>query len=228
VSLPISHFAEQIYAGVLGKTIGVYVGRPVEGWSYDAIQSRFGEVAHYVAQQLNAPLIVPDDDISGTFVFYRALADNGCPAHISAAQIGDTWLNYVIEDKTILWWGGLSRSTEHTAWLRLKAGIPAPRSGSTALNGRSMAEQIGAQIFIDTWAMSNPGDPERAAAMARQAASVSHDGLAVEAACFLAALEALAFVERDLGRLLETGRALISDERLKRLRARLDRPPPRL
>src|SRR5690606_16881400 len=107
-----------------------------------------------------------------------------------AAQVGDTWLNYVVEDKTILWWGGLSRSTEHTAWLRLKSGIPAPQSGSMALNGRSMAEQIGAQIFIDTWAMVNPGDPERAVAMARQAASVSHDGLAVSAACFLAALEA--------------------------------------
>lgn len=211
------HYAEQIYAGVLGKIIGVYVGRPVEGWRYDAIQARFGEVAHYVAPVTGAPLIVPDDDISGAFVFYRALEDNDYPPQIRAQQIGDTWLNYVIEDKTILWWGGLSRSTEHTAWLRLQAGIPAPESGSMALNGRSMAEQIGAQIFIDTWAMANPGDPERAVAMAREAASVSHDGLAVDAACFLAALESLAFDQPDLTQLLLEGQRFITGTRLRRL-----------
>ena len=31
-------YREQIYAGVLGKIIGVYLGRPVEGWSYDKIR----------------------------------------------------------------------------------------------------------------------------------------------------------------------------------------------
>ena len=34
-------FREQIYAGVLGKIIGVYLGRPVEGWSYDKIRETF-------------------------------------------------------------------------------------------------------------------------------------------------------------------------------------------
>lgn len=40
----------------------------------------------------------------------------------------------------------------------IKNGIKAPMSGSIALNGQSMAEQIGAEIFIDTWAMVNPGN----------------------------------------------------------------------
>jgi ADP-ribosylglycohydrolase len=213
----IDQFAEQIYAGVLGKAIGVYFGRPVEGWSYDRIRARFGEVAFYVAEEVGAPLVVPDDDISGTFVFYRSLEDNGYSPDLSAAEIGDTWLNYIVENKTILWWGGLSRSTEHTAYLRLKSGIRAPQSGSLALNGRSMAEQIGAEIFIDTWALANPGDPERAVALARRAASVSHDGLAVEAACLLAAMEALAFCERRLDRLLADGLRFVGHERLLRL-----------
>ncbi len=39
----------------------------------------------------------------------------------------------------------------------LKNGIKAPKSGSVELNGRSMAEQIGSEIFIDTWALANPG-----------------------------------------------------------------------
>ncbi|MDA0260567.1 MAG: ADP-ribosylglycohydrolase family protein [Actinobacteria bacterium] len=32
-------YAEQVYAGVLGKIIGVYLGRPFEGWSNRRIAS---------------------------------------------------------------------------------------------------------------------------------------------------------------------------------------------
>ncbi|MEA3132353.1 MAG: hypothetical protein QOG17_199 [Gammaproteobacteria bacterium] len=210
-------FAEQTYAGVLGKLIGVYLGRAVEGWPYSAIQNTFGEIDYYVNDKVNWPLIVPDDDISGTFLFYRALEDNGYPTDISAKAIGDTWLNYIVEDKTVLWWGGLGRSTEHTAYLRLKAGVHAPESGSAKLNSRAMAEAIGAEIFIDTWAMSNPANPERAAAMARAAASVSHDGVAVEAAVLLAAMQAQAFVESDIDKLLDLGCSMIRDDKLRRI-----------
>lgn len=208
---------ERVYAGVLGKLIGVYLGRAVEGWRYADIRERFGTVANYVHHEVGMPLIVPDDDISGTFVFFRALEDHGFDPQLSARQIGDCWLNYVIEDKTILWWGGMSRSTEHTAYLRLRQGRAAPASGSIALNGRAMAEQIGAQIFIDGWALANPGAPERAARLARQAASVSHDGIAVECAVFLAVLESLAFVEPDAERLLERALALTGDAALRGL-----------
>ena len=155
----LERYYEQIYAGVLGKIIGVYLGRPVEGWSYDEIRKTFGTVDYYVSHEVGAPLIIPDDDISGTFVFYRALEDNGSPIDITAEQIGETWLNYIIENKTILWWGGLSRSTEHSAYVQLKKGVKPPMSGSIALNGRSIAEQIGSQIFIVTWDMANPGVP---------------------------------------------------------------------
>jgi len=208
---------ERTYAGVLGKLIGVYLGRAVEGWFYEDIQREFGEVDYYVNHRVNWPLIVPDDDISGTFLFFRALEDNGFPRDISAKTIGDTWLNTIVEDRTVLWWGGLGRSTEHTAYLRLKAGIEAPRSGSVEMNGPGMAEQIGAEIFIDTWAMANPNDPERAAAMAREAASVSHGGVAIEAAVLLAAMEAAAFSERDIDKLLDLGLSFARHDQLKRL-----------
>jgi len=209
--MSILKYRNQIYAGVLGKIIGVYMGRPVEGWSYDAIRSRFGTIDYYVAHKTGAPFIVPDDDISGTFVFYRALEDNGYPSDVTAEQIGEAWLNYIVEDKTILWWGGLARSTEHSAYLRLKAGIRPPLSGSGEKNGMAIAEQIGAQIFIDTWAMTNPGNPARAAQMARRAASVSHDGIAIECAVYLAAMEAMAFIERDADTLLRECRRYIGD-----------------
>ncbi len=198
-------YSERVYAGVLGKIIGVYLGRPFEGWSNEAIEKRLGEIDYYVHDKLNVPLIVTDDDISGTFTFIRALEDYGCDPNISPRQIGQTWLNYLIENRTILWWGGLGNSTEHTAFMRLAAGIEAPHSGSMAMNGQVVAEQIGAQIFIDGWAMVAPGDPERAADLARRAGSVSHDGEAVYGAQVLAAMEAAAFTESDTNKLLDIG-----------------------
>ncbi|MEZ4661820.1 MAG: ADP-ribosylglycohydrolase family protein [Caldilineaceae bacterium] len=98
----------------------------------------------------------------------------------------------------------MGNSTEHTAYMRLKHGIQAPESGSIALNGKVVAEQIGSQIFIDGWAMVSPGDPERAADLARRAASVSHDGEAIYGAQVIAAMEAQAFVESDINKLIDT------------------------
>ena len=215
--MTVQKYAEAIYAVVLGKIIGVYLGRPVEGWPYERIQREFGEVRYYVHDAVGAPLVVADDDISGTFGFFRALEDTDYSRDITSQDIGNTWLNYIIEDKTILWWGGLGRSTEHTAYLRLKSGIPAPQSGSIRLNGPTIAQQIGAQIFIDAFAMMSPGDPDQAVDLIRKAASVSHDGLAVEAACFLGAMEALAFDIRSLDDILDAAMAYVSSDQLKSL-----------
>jgi ADP-ribosylglycohydrolase len=203
-------YAERVYAGVLGKLIGVYLGRPFEGWTYERIMQELGPINYYVNERRDVALrshhlVVTDDDVSGTFAFPRALADNGFPKQLTSRQIGNGWLNYIVEDRSILWWGGIGNSTEHTAYLRLKSGIEAPRSGSIELNGSTVAEQIGAQIFIDGWAMVSPGNPAQAAYLAEQAGRVSHDGESVHAAKLLAAMEAQAFVEADVQKLLDVG-----------------------
>lgn len=210
MSLP-KDYAEKVYAGVLGKIIGVYIGRPFEGWPNENIEKYLGEVWYYVNDKLghNPPLVVTDDDISGTFAFIRALQEHGIRKDLSAESIGKTWLNNIIEDKTILWWGGMGTSTEHTAYQRLKMGISAPKSGSIELNGQTVAEQIGAQIFIDGWGLVCPGDPAQAARFAKEAGSVSHDGEAVFGAQVVAALIAQAFVEKSIDKLLDTALGFI-------------------
>ncbi len=203
MTLP-SDYVERVYAGALGKIIAVYLGRPIEGWSYEMIMKRFGEINYYVHEALEEPLIVTDDDLSGTFTFVRAMPDYGNSLDLTPERIGQTWLNYIVEGKTILWWGGIGDVTEHTAYLRLKNGIQPPRSGSIELNGPIMAEQIGSQIFIDCWGMIAPGDPELAADLARRAACVSHDGEAIYGAQVVAALVAQAFVESDMNKLIDS------------------------
>ena len=51
-------YEEKVYAGVLGKLIGVYLGRPFEQWSHERIMEELGEINYYVNEQLNVPLVV--------------------------------------------------------------------------------------------------------------------------------------------------------------------------
>ncbi|KIW59930.1 hypothetical protein PV05_00188 [Exophiala xenobiotica] len=209
-----SDYLERVYAGVLGKLIGVYLGRPFEGWSHQQIMKELGPIQYYVHDKLDVPLVVTDDDVSGTFMFVRALEEHGVNSNLTSEDIGKTWLNNVIERRTIFWWGGNGISTEHTAYLNLKRGVPAPRSGSIQQNGKTVAEQIGAQIFIDGWAMVAPGSPALAAKLAKAAGSVSHDGESVYAAMLWAAMEAEAFLSDDRDHLLETGLSFIPSNSL--------------
>ncbi len=60
-------YLERVYSGVLGKMIGVYLGRPFEGWTYEKITTELGQITNYVHEKLDMPLIVTDDDLTGTF-----------------------------------------------------------------------------------------------------------------------------------------------------------------
>ncbi|KAI0886979.1 ADP-ribosylglycohydrolase [Annulohypoxylon maeteangense] len=210
-----SDYLERVYAGVLGKVIGVYMGRPFEGWTHQRILKELGHVRYFVNERLGVPIVVTDDDVSGTFTFVRVLEEHQ-PTLRGAEDVGRTWLNNIIKDRTVFWWGGNGVSTEHTAFLNLKNGIRPPMSGSTRVNGKTIAEQIGGQIFIDGFAMAAPGQPAVAAILAGSAASVSHDGDALAAARMWAAMEAEAFVSNNVEHLLDTGMRFLGSNGLIR------------
>jgi len=201
-----SNYDEQVYAALLGKVIGVQYGAPIEGWTDERIWQTYGELDGYVQHY---HYFRPDDDLSGPLVFIRALEDFTPTEELTPQEIGNTWLNYLGDGHCTLWWGGYGVSTEHTAYLNLANGIPAPRSGSIAQNGAVVAEQIGGQIFIDTWGLVCPNDPHKAARYARKAASVSHDGEGIYGGMFVAGIEAAAFGEKSTLKLLEVGLSLI-------------------
>ena len=85
-------YAERVYAGVLGKLIGVYLGRPFEGWTNERIERELGDITDYVHDRLVKRLLVTDDDISGTLTFVRAFEDCGDSFDIPARDIGQSWL----------------------------------------------------------------------------------------------------------------------------------------
>ncbi|HEY5585430.1 MAG TPA: ADP-ribosylglycohydrolase family protein [Ruminiclostridium sp.] len=202
-------YINKIYAGWLGKIIGIRHGSNIESWSYEAIEKVYGEVENYLFDFKN---FAADDDSNGPMFFLRALEDYTHTSDITAEQIGLTWLNYAPFEHGFYWWGGYGKSTEHTAYLNLRNGIMAPRSGSIEQNGAAVAEQIGGQIFIDTWGLVVPGDFKLAAQYAEKAASVSHGGNGVYGGMFIAACISAAFIENDLMEILEDGLSVIPSD----------------
>ncbi len=209
----VDQYLEKVYAGFLGMNIGIRLGAPVESavWTYERIRDTYGEIRDYVKQYAK---FAADDDVNGPVYFLRALRDDAPDGKVTAQAVARAWLNYTREGIGMFWWGGYGVSTEHTAYLNLKKGIPAPQSGSAAQNGRILSEQIGGQIFVDTWGLIHPGEPEGAADDAEIAASVSHDGEGLNGARFIAACIAAAFEERDILSVIESGKKQIPPESL--------------
>jgi ADP-ribosylglycohydrolase len=199
-----SDYEARVYAGWLGKCIGVRFGAPLENWTYDEILDNLGELDWYVRED-SGKIFKPDDDTAMSMIEIRALEDNGVSAELTPQQVANTSLNYLGDQHGTLWWGGYGFSTEHTAYVNIANGIPAPYSGSIALNGAVLAEQIGGQIFSDVWGLVAPNNPSLAARLAQACSSVSHDGNAVYGGRFIAALVSAAFSESDPRKLIEIG-----------------------
>lgn len=195
---------EKLYAGLIGMDAGMRLGAPVENpyWTYERLQSYYGDIRGYLREQR---YYTADDDVNGPLIFVRALADNAMPETLTSEAVGETWLNYTRRGMGMFWWGGEDASTEHRAYMNLRRGVKAPRSGSIGENGKTAAEQIGGQIFVDAWGLICPGDPARASALAAAAASVSHDGSGVDGARFMAACIAAAYTASSLDEVLDTG-----------------------
>ena len=202
-------YLEKVYGGLLGKCVGVRLGAPVEPtiWSYERIKKTYGDITGYVKNYKN---FAADDDVNGPLFFIRALLDY--PAPITAREIGQTWLNYTREGIGFYWWGGYGRSTEHTAYLNLKSGLEAPLSGSIEVNGSTVAEQIGGQIFIDSWGWVFPDNPAEAAKYAEMAASVGHDRNGMYGGIFIAVCISLAFSNNSIEEIIKEALTYIPED----------------
>lgn len=200
----------KLYGGFLGMNVGIRLGAPVEPaiWTVERINRTYGDIRGYIKDYKH---FAADDDANGPVLFLRALDDtNGKPP--TPQSVAEAYLNYTRDGIGMFWWGGLGVSTEHTAYLNLLSGITAPQSGSIRQNGSTVAEQIGGQIFIDTWGLVAAGDVKRAAQYARIAASVSHDGEALNGAAFIAGCIAHAFIEQDIEKIMDVSLRGIPDD----------------
>ena len=105
-SSSVESWAERVYAGVLGKIIGVYLGRPFEQWTHADIEERArrdhrlrdrspGDRARQARQPAHR-----HRRRHLRHVHLPARARGLRHADLTTEQIGQTWLNYIIEERS--------------------------------------------------------------------------------------------------------------------------------
>ena len=194
---------------MLGKIIGVYLGRPFEGWTYEQIMAELGEIKYYVHEKRGVPLIVTDDDISGTFTFLRALPDYGNRRDLTAradrpdlAELPDRAPHRAVVGRA----GQLDRAHRLPA-AEARHPRPAQRlDRHQRQGGRRADRRADLHRRLGDGRPGRPGPGRRPGPAGR---IVSHDGEAIYGAQVLAAMEAQAFVEPDIDKLLDSGVSFI-------------------
>jgi len=202
-----------------GRIAGCMLGKPVEGWSRDAIRSYlnvFGEypLADYVPPALEKmPEDVPqrthgasargqwdhalaDDDTNYTVIGLKIMEERG--PDFTTADVGQSWLRNLPFHSVC--------TAEKQAYLNLANELPLEQ---VPIYLNPYREWIGAQIRADFWGYSAPGWPEKAAEFAYRDAALSHvkNGIYGEMMC--AAMISAALATDDVNEIIAAGRSEI-------------------
>jgi ADP-ribosylglycohydrolase len=174
------NYQKNIKACLLGKAIGGTLGMRTEGMDGPFDYEYYNP---YPAQML------PNDDLD-LQVLYVAFLSKQQEPEISCNNLKDAWLKHV----DFPW-------DEYGIALRnLKAGIEPPYSGSF---DNWFTNGLGGAIRSELWACLAPGNPDTAVLFAKQDACIDHANEGIHAEVFLAALQSMAFVEKDREKLLD-------------------------
>ena len=215
--------ADRILGGWLGRIAGNMLGKPVEDgeiWTRDRIDRYLRQTG---ALPLTDYLPEPpegggddfplrpewrecvrgrihgscrDDDVDYAILGLHLLETHGFG--FSTEQVGELWLLTLPYLQTF--------TAERAAYRNLANGLRPPL---TATYENPYQEWIGALIRADVFGWTSPGDPERAAALARRDAVLSHTGNGVYGAMWAAALIAAAFTAPTVRQALDTSLSVI-------------------
>ncbi|WP_435642756.1 ADP-ribosylglycohydrolase family protein [Streptomyces sp. H49] len=214
--------ADRIHGGWLGRIAGNMLGKPVEQgevWTRERIDGylrRAGALplTDYLpepADEADAAALRPewracvrgrihgscrDDDVDYTVLGLHLLETRGFG--FSTEDVGELWLRRLPYLQTF--------TAERAAYRNLASGLRPPL---TATYDNPYQEWIGALIRADVFGWTCPGDPVRAAGLARRDAVLSHTGNGVYGAMWAAALIAAAFTAPTVRAALDTALGVI-------------------
>ncbi|UVI30141.1 ADP-ribosylglycohydrolase family protein [Paenibacillus spongiae] len=176
-------FASRIYAGWLAQIVGGALGTAIEGYTSEKLKAKFGDIRHYVRKPNTY-----NDDITFEIAFLSAFDKQGY--EVTSDTIAEEWVALVPSG-----W-----SAEEIALKNIRTGIYPPESG---YRNNPFREWIGAQMRGAICGMVAPGNPKEAARLAWKDGVVSHAGNGVLGEIFNAVFVSLAFVEKDIRKIVE-------------------------
>ena len=180
-TIPYELYRDKVLGGWIGKSLGGTIGR-FEGTR---------RITHFRIEDLAPEKVLANDDLDVQLVWLEVLLEKGI--HFRSQDLMSTWLRDY--DFNYGEYGYARRNA-----LR---GIAAPCSGE--YGNAYYVTGMGCPIRSEVWGMICPGNPPLAAEYAAKDGILDHAGESVWAEQFLAALEAEAFFESDLNRLLDIG-----------------------
>ncbi len=175
-------YYDKVYGGWVGKSVGGAIGAQVEG------QKRLHSFTEETAIPEQWP---PNDDLDLQVLWLHALFERGLD--VASKDLAEEWFDHC-------WY----YFNEYGRFLKNFArGIDPPTSGW--FDNEYFRESMGSPIRSEIWAFISPGNPDLAASYAERDAVLDHWRDSVWAEQFYAAMEAAAFFESDLNRLVEIG-----------------------
>jgi len=213
LNLTDARMLDRIYGAWLGRAAGCTLGKPVEGWHKDQIDSylKFAEAlplndyfplvdGHPEGLRLLLPectrgrihYMARDDDMDYPVLGLHILERRGLD--FTSRSAGETWLNRLPYY--------LTYTAERAAYRNLVNQIWPPES---ATHRNPYREWIGAQIRADIWGYITPGWPEKAAEFAFRDAAISHVKNGIYGEMFVAAMLAASYVSSDVEEVIKIG-----------------------
>jgi hypothetical protein len=185
--LPRAEYEDRVKGAWYGQIIGTLLGFPFE----HKVASR--EWISRLDRKLDA--IPVDDDYYYELVALRAFEKYG--PSLTVDQLGEQW-----KENNAGSWG----SSEQTRLL-LARGVKGSETGHPRYN--KLWFSIGPQFSADIYGMLAPGDPRKAAALARRLARINGWAEGLDGAVFVASMVSAAFDSKDPRQIVERAAALI-------------------
>jgi len=215
LSLTDAQVFDRIHGAWLGRAAGCALGKPVEGWQKNRIDSylQFAKAlplndylplvdGHPDGLKLNPystdctrgkiSYMARDDDMDYTILGLHILEKHGLD--FTPSNVAGTWLLRLPYH--------LVYTAERAAYRNLVNNLWPPKS---ATYHNPFREWIGAQIRADIWGYVAPGWPEKAAELAFRDAAVSHIKNGIYGEMFVAAMLAAAFATSDAEEIIRIG-----------------------
>ena len=174
-------YCDKVHACWIGKSIGGTMGVPYEG------TREYLDVKGFVTDK---SVTYPNDDLDLQLVWLHAM-ETLPPSEVNCRSLGEMWQSYITPH-----WNeyGIGKNN-------MKRGILPPLAGDY---DNTWVNSNGAWIRTEIWATLFPGCPALACKYAIEDARVDHGaGEGTYAAAFVAAMESIAFVEKDIRKIIE-------------------------
>ncbi|MBP1992996.1 ADP-ribosylglycohydrolase family protein [Paenibacillus eucommiae] len=182
LTMSYSEYLNKVHGGWLGKCIGGTIGARMENHK---------DLLDFTIDTVFPEIIPPNDDLDLQILWLHVLEQKG--AGIDSRDLADGWLEHC-------WYP----FNEYGYFVKnYRMGIAPPYSG--VFNNDYFSNSMGCPIRSEIWGFICPGDSGLAAKYAHMDGVLDHDSLAVYGEQFFAALEAQAFFEHDIFRLIDHG-----------------------